>query len=114
MSLVNLNPSNIAVNVAEDIRNADTVTAVSATATSSVALAANPLRGSYSIYNAGTTTVYIRENSTVTATLYKHPIPPGYLFESDFSTSRYTGAIAVITASGSCNLMVSESTIVAA
>jgi hypothetical protein len=112
--LVNLNPSNnVAVNIAEDIRNADTVAAVNATATSSVALAANPLRGSYSIYNTGTTTVFVRESSTVTATLYKHPIPPGYLFESDFSTSRYTGPVSVITASGSCNLMVSESAIAA-
>jgi len=111
MTLVNLNPPNVAINIAEDIRNADTVTAVSATATSSVALAANPNRGGYSIYNAGTTTVFVRESGTVTATLYKHPIPPGYLFEGDFSTSRYTGAIAVITASGTSNLMVAESTI---
>jgi hypothetical protein len=112
MGLVNLNPSNVAVNIAEDIRGADNVTAVSATATSSVALPANANRGSYSIYNASpTTTVYIRENATVTATLYKHPIPPGYLFESDFSTSRYTGPIAVITASGTASLMVAESAI---
>jgi hypothetical protein len=76
-----------------------------------VALAANPNRGGYSIYNAGTQTVFVRENSTVTATLYKHPIPPGYLFESDFSTSRYVGAISVITASGTSSLMVSESPI---
>ena len=113
MGLVNLNPSNVAVNIAEDIRNADTVTAVSATATTSVALVANPSRGAYSIYNAGTVTVFVRENATVTAALYKHPIPPGYLFESEFSSSRYTGAISVITASGTSNLMVSESTIAA-
>jgi len=113
MTLVNLNPSNVAINVAEDIRNADTVTTVSATATSSVALVANPNRGGYSIYNAGTTTVFVRESPTVTATLYKHPIPPGYLFESDFSNSRYLGAISVITASGTSNLMVSESTLAA-
>jgi hypothetical protein len=112
MGLVNLNPSNVAVNVAEDIRAADTVTAVSATATTSVALPANPNRGVYSIYNAGTVTVFVRENATVTAALYKHPIPPGYLFEGD-SNSRYTGAVAVITASGTSNLMVSESTIAA-
>jgi hypothetical protein len=111
MGLVNLNPSNVAVNIAEDIRGADTITAVSASATSTVALAPNPNRVGYSIYNAGTQTVFVRENSTVTATLYKHPIPPGYLFESDFSTSRYTGAISVITSSGTSNLMVSESSI---
>ena len=112
MGLVNLNPSNVAVNIAKDIRNSDTVTAVSATATMSVALVANPNRAAYSIYNAGTTTVFVRENATVTATLYKHPIPSGYLFESDTS-SRYTGPVAVITASGTSNLMVSESTIAA-
>ena len=109
--LTNLNPSNVAINIAEDIRTSDTVTAVNATAASSVALAANPNRGGYSIYNAGTITVFVRENSTITAALYKHPIPPGYLFESDFSTSRYLGAISVITASGTSNLMVAESAI---
>jgi hypothetical protein len=113
MGLVNLNPSNIAVNVAEDIRNSDAVTAVNATTTLTVALPANPSRAGYSIYNAGTVTVFVRENATVMATLYKHPIPPGYLFESEFTSSRYTGAISVITASGSSNLMVSESTIAA-
>ena len=111
--LVNLNPSNVAVNIAEDIRNPETTTAVSATATTAVALAANPNRIHYSIYNAGTQTVFMRENSTVTATLYKHPIPPGYLFEQDGTSSRYTGAVSVITASGTSNLMVSESTIAA-
>ena len=111
MGLVNLNPSNVAVNIAEDIRNSDTVTAVNATTVAAPALPANPLRAGYSIYNAGTATVYVRENATVTATLYKHPIPPGYLFESEFTSSRYTGVISVITASGSSNLMVSESTI---
>jgi hypothetical protein len=110
--LVNLNPSNSAVNIAEDVRLSDTVTAVNATATSSVALVANPNRLTYSVYNAGSTTVFVRENATVTATLYKHPIPPGYLFESD-ATSRYTGIVSVITASGSSNLMVSESPIAA-
>jgi hypothetical protein len=113
MGLVNLNPPNVAVNVAEDIRNSDTVAAVSAMATSSVALAANPNRATYSIYNAGSQTVFIRENATVTATLYKHPIPPGYLCEQDGTSSRYTGAVSVITASGTSNLMVSESTIAA-
>jgi hypothetical protein len=68
--LTNLNPSNVAVNIAEDIRGADNVVAVNASGTSSIALAANANRGSYSIYNAGTTTVFIRENATVTAALY--------------------------------------------
>jgi hypothetical protein len=109
--LTNLNPSNASINIAEDIRNPDTVTAVNAGATATPALPANPNRRGYSIYNAGAVTVFMRENTTVTATLYKHPIPPGYLFESDFSNSIYTGAVSVITASGSSNLMVSESTL---
>lgn len=113
MGLVNLNPSNVAVNIAEDIRNSDNVTAVSAAATVTVALAANTSRAGYSIYNAGTQTVFVRENATVSPTLYKHPIPPGYLFEQDFTTSRYTGIISVITASGTSNLMVAESNIAA-
>jgi hypothetical protein len=112
MGLVNLNPSNVAVNIAKDVRNADTVTAVSAGATVTIACAANPNRAGYSIYNAGSVTVFVRENETVSATLYKHPIPPGYLFESEFTSSRYTGIISVITASGSSNLMVSQSNVV--
>jgi len=112
--LTNLNPSNVAVNIAEDIRNSDTATAVSVTTTASVALAANPNRAAYSIYNASNVTVFVRENSTVTAALHKHPIPPGYVLESDFSTSRYTGPIAVVTASGTASVMVTESTIAAA
>lgn len=108
---LNLNPSNVAVNIAEDIRNSDTVVAVTATSTLTVALAANPLRGHYSIYNSGNQTVFVRENATVSATLYKHPIPPGYLFEQEFTSSRYTGVVSVITSSGSSNLMVSESEI---
>lgn len=58
MGLVNLNPSNV-INIAEDIRNADTVAAVSATTTSFVALAANATRAGYSIYNVGSQTVYV-------------------------------------------------------
>ena len=111
MALVNLNPSNVTVNIAEHIRESDTVTAVNATATASVALASNPLRVGYSIYNAGSQTVFVREHSTVTATLYAHPIPPGYLFESDFTSSRYTGPIAVVTGTGTSSLMVAESAI---
>lgn len=113
MGLVNLNPSNVAVNIAEDIRNADTIVAVSAAATVTVALAANPLRGGYSIFNAGNQTVFVRENATVSATLYRNPIPPGYLFEQEFIGSRYTGIVSVITASGISNLMVAESNIAA-
>jgi hypothetical protein len=113
MGLVNLNLSNVAVNIAEDIRNSDTATAVSVTTTASL-IAANPNRVAYSIYNPSNVTVFVRESSTVTATLYKHPIPPGYMLESDFSTSRYTGPIALIVASGTANVMVTESTIAAA
>ncbi|EGK83466.1 hypothetical protein D0A34_09630 [Microcoleus vaginatus PCC 9802] len=112
MTLVNLSPSAVAVNIAEDIQGADTVTAVSALSTVTVALAANASRAYYSIFNAGTQTVYLRENATVSATLYKHPIPPNHLLEREFTGTRYTGVVSVITASGTSNLMVAESSIV--
>lgn len=110
--LFNLNPSNV-VNVAEDIRGPKTTTTVSATATVSVALPANNSRGVYSIYNAGTTSVFIREGATVTSALYDFVIPPGFYWKEDFASSpRYLGAISAITASGTTSLQVSEAVII--
>ena len=111
MGIVNLNPSNASASITENIRGSDTVTTVNATATASIALAANPLRSYYSIFNAGTTTVFLRENAIVSATLYKHPLPPGYLFEQEFPNSKYLGDVSVITQSGTSSLMVTESEI---
>lgn len=106
--LFNLNSSS-GVNVTEDWRSAKTTTAVSATSTVSVALAANASRATYSIYNTGTATVYVREGAVVTSTLYEFLIPPGYYWKDDFSNGvRYSGTISVITASGTASLMVSE------
>ncbi|WP_293151222.1 MULTISPECIES: hypothetical protein [unclassified Microcoleus] len=106
--LVNLN-STSSINVAEDIRGAKTTTAVSASTTVGVALAANPNRAAYSIYNAGTVPVFVREGAVVSASLYEFIIPPGFLWKEDFATTpRYLGAISVITASGTTNLMVAQ------
>ena len=106
--LVNLNPSNAAINVAEDIRGAKTPTTVSVTNAVTVALAANASRACYSIYNAGSATVYLREGSTVSATLYEVLIPAGFYYKEEFPSARYTGQVSVITASGTASLQVSE------
>ncbi|WP_445173780.1 hypothetical protein [Microcoleus sp.] len=106
--LVNLNPSNSALNIAEDIRGAKTPTTVSVTNALTVALAANTSRACYSIYNAGPPTVYLREGSTVSSTLYEVLIPAGFYYKEEFPSARYTGQVSVITASGTASLQVSE------
>jgi hypothetical protein len=107
--LFNLNSNNAAVNVTEDVRGSDTSASVNVTTASGVALAANPSRTSYSIYNAGNATIYIRENSTVSTAAYKTPIPPGFMWKEDFAGgSRYGGIISVVGAAASV-AMVSES-----
>jgi hypothetical protein len=106
--LVNLNPSNAAVNVAEDIRGPKTPTTVSVTSTLTVALAANAARACYSVYNVGPGTVFLREGSTVSATLYEVLIPAGFYYKEEFLSARFTGPVSVITASGTASLQVSE------
>ena len=109
--LFNLNPAS-SVNIAEDTRTAKTTATVSATSTVSVALAANANRTNYSIYNAGPSTVFLREGAVVTSSLYDVIIPAGFYWKEDFSAARYLGAISVITASGTASLQVSEGTII--
>lgn len=109
--LVNVN-SSTSVNVAEDLRSAKTVATISATTTVAVALAANPVRANYSIYNTGSSTVFLREGTSVTSTLYDVQIPPGFYWKEEFLTSRYTGVVSVITASGTASLMVSEGSLI--
>ena len=109
--LINVN-SNSVVNIAEDVRAANSAATVAATTTVAVALAANPNRANYSIYNAGPATVFLREGSVVTSALYTTPIPSGFLWKEDFTSARYTGVISVITASGTASLQVSEGTLV--
>ena len=109
--LINVN-SNSVVNVSEDVRSANSAVTVSATTTVAVALAANANRANYSIYNAGPATVFLREGSVVTSTLYTTPIPSGFLWKEDFIGARYTGPISVITASGAASLQVSEGTLI--
>lgn len=90
-------------------RQAKTTATVAITTSASVALAANANRANWSFYNAGPATVFMREGPTVTAALYEKPIPPGFHWDSEPSAYRYTGAISLITASGTANVMVSES-----
>jgi hypothetical protein len=106
--LVNLNPSNAAVNVAEDIRGAKTTTTVSVTNALTVGLAANAGRACYSLYNAGPATVCLREGSPVSATLYEVLIPSGFYYKEEFVSARYTGQVSLITASGTASVQVSE------
>ena len=109
--LVNVNPST-SVNIAEDLRSAKTTATVSATTTVAVALAANAARANYSIYNDGSSTVFLREGAIVTPTLYEVQIPPGFYWKEEFLTSRYTGVLSVITASGTSSLLVSEGSLI--
>jgi len=110
--LYNLNLTNAATNIAEDIRGSDAVTTVTVTTTSSVALAANNARARYSIYNGGNATVFIRESSTVTNALYTTPIPPGFMWKEDFTGgSRYLGVVSIIGAAAS-SVLVSESAVI--
>ncbi len=110
--LFNLNPSNT-INVAEDVRGPKVTTTANATATASVVLAANNSRGVYSIYNAGATSVFVREGAVVTPALYDFIIPPGFYWKEDFGASpRYLGVISAVTASGTTSLQVSEASII--
>lgn len=109
--LFNLNPAS-SVNIQEDTRTAKTTTVVPVTTTVGVALVANPNRTNYSIYNAGISTVYLREGAVVTSTLYDVIIPSGFYWKEDFSAARYLGVISVITASGTASLQVSEGNII--
>lgn len=109
--LFNLNQSN-PINPTEDVRGAKVTSAVTATTTVGVLLAANPLRAAISIFNAGSVDIFIREGATVTSTLYELKIPPGYLYKEEYAGGRYLGAISVITASGSAVLMVSEGSVI--
>ncbi len=108
--LFNLNPAS-SVNITEDTRTAKTTATVSATSTVSVALAANPNRTNYSIYNVGPSTVFLREGAVVTSSVYDVTIPSGFYWREDFNAARYLGAISVITASGTASLQVSEGTL---
>lgn len=92
-------------------RNAKTPVAVSITTTASVALAANASRAGFSFYNAGPATVFMREGSTVTPLLYEQPVPAGYHYDSEPSAFRYTGAVSLITATGTASVMMSEATV---
>lgn len=109
--LFNLNPTT-SVNITEDVRAAKTTATVSATSTVGVALAANPNRATYSIYNAGPATVFLKEGADVTSELYDVQIPAGFYWKEDFSSARYLGDISVITAFDTASLQVSEGNLI--
>ena len=109
--IFNLNPAT-SVNITEDTRGAKTTATVSATTTVSIALAANPNRANYSIYNVGPAMVFLREGTVVTPSLFDVQIPAGFYWKEDFPSARYLGAISVITASGTASLQVSEGTLI--
>ncbi len=105
--LFNLNQTNTTT-INPTSRIAKTTTTVPVTTTVGPALPANPNRTNYSIYNAGISTVYLREGAVVTSTNYDVIIPAGFYWREDFAAGKYTGVISVITASGTASLQVSE------
>lgn len=98
MAIYNLNSTG-PIDIKEDLRQAKTVSSVAVTTTASSLLAANINRVTYSIYNSGNATAFIREGATVTNALYEYAIPPGFYFTPDGAEPRYTGIISVIGAS---------------
>jgi len=110
MQIFNLN-SQGTINIAEDIRTAENCSSVSVSNTASVIVPARPAndRGSLTIYNSSSTvTVFVREGTTVSPSLYKSPVPPGYMLQFTDADARYHGAVSAVTASGNANLMVCE------
>lgn len=104
MAIYNLNAIATQVDIK---RQAKTVTSIAVTTTSSTLLAANSNRVTYSIYNSGSATAFIREGATVTNALYEYAIPPGFYFTPDGAEPLYTGIISVI-GSGATTLLVGE------
>ena len=109
-AIYNLNPTQ--QQQPPQARQAKTTTATEITTTASVALAANANRANYSLFNAGPETVLLQEGTTVTPAAYEVSIPAGFHWNSEPSNYRYIGAISLITASGTANVMVSESILV--
>ena len=115
MAIYDLNPAALPVtnvNVTEDVRGPATPTApVTVGTTPSTIAAANSQRATLQIFNGGTSSILLGEGTTVSATIYNHPLPPGRLWEPDPSF-RYFGAISAISPSGAnTQIRVSESII---
>lgn len=108
MPINNLNPQLSSFNPTEDVRStAATVTSVSVSSTSTSLLAANSSRRFCSFFNAGSTTIFVVEGTTGSATTYAFQLPPGFYWVPD-GPDIYTGAYAAITASGTSNIMVTQ------
>lgn len=104
------------VNVTEDVRGSlvpVTGSPFTITTTAAVVLPANPARASASIYNSGTSTVFIKEGTTptITTSSYNYPLPPNRLWEPD-SNFRFLGGVQAIVATGTGTLQVSESVVI--
>lgn len=115
MQIFNLNNQQSAVNIVEDIRNVESCSSVSVSNVASVIVPARPAndRGSLTIYNSSSTvTVFAREGTTVSPSLYKSPIPPGYMLQFTDTDARYHGAVSAITAAGNATLMVCEGVVI--
>lgn len=110
-AIYNLNPTPVPTTPQPLVRNAGTPVSVSISTTSSVALAANVNRANYSLYNAGPATIFMREGTVAAGNLYERLIPPGFQWDSEPSSYRYTGAISLVTAAGTATVMVTESTL---
>lgn len=76
--------SKSSVNITEDIRGPKTTTTVSATSTAAVILPANSSRAVYTVYNAGSVPVFIRDGTTVTSSIYEFILNPGFFLERGF------------------------------
>jgi len=92
------------------IRNA-LVPSILVVSTSALTFAANANRASLTIYNAGTTPIFIREGTTVSVSNYNFPLPAGMIWESQ-SDYNYLGTISLIRQDGIGNVIISESTII--
>lgn len=105
--------SKSSVNITEDIRGPKTTTTVNTTSTAAVILPANNSRAVYSVYNAGTVPVFVRDGTTVSVSNYEFILNPGFLWKEEFNNApRYLGTVSAITASGTTSLQVSEAVII--
>jgi len=112
MPFANLNP-NTSINISEDTRTAKITTTATVTSTfTTPQLTANANRATYSIYNAGPSTVFMKEGITVTLTSHEAVIPAGFFWTPDAAEPRYLGAISLLTATGTATVQISDSSLI--
>lgn len=113
MPFANLNAAGTQtqVDIKEDVRGSKTTTTVAVTSTSVIALPANANRSTYSLYNSGAASVYLKEGIVGSLTTHEAIIPSGFYWQPDASEARYLGAVSLMTASGTASVQVSEATL---